>query len=101
MGFNKLVRDRIPEIIKRGGAFPVTHTASDEEYWERLKDKLVEEVDEFLEEDTEEELVDIMEVIYAVCEFKGIDREELKLLRKRKAEEKGAFKKRIVLEEVR
>lgn len=101
MGFNKLVRDGIPEIIKGRGAFPVTHIANDEEYWGCLKRKLQEEVDEFLEEGDAEELVDILEVIYAVCEFKGLDEAELEFLRKRKVEERGAFKKRIVLEEVR
>lgn len=101
MGFNKLVRDGIPEIIKRRGAFPVTHIANDEEYEECLKNKLREEVDEFLGDNSKEELADIMEVIYAICDFKGIGRAELELIRKRKVDERGAFDDRIVLEEVK
>lgn len=97
--YNKLVRDRIPEIIKQKGKIPVTHIASDNEYWEKLKEKLKEEVEEFLEDGSKEEIADILEVIYAVCDFKKIDKEELEVLRKKKAEERGGFKKKIILDE--
>jgi len=95
---NKLVRDKIPEIIKKDGKKPVTHIASDEEYWDRLKDKLVEEVDEFIEESTEEELADIIEVINAICEHKNFDKDSLEQLRKKKAEERGGFQDKIILD---
>jgi len=101
MKYNKLVRDKIPEIINNKGKIPVTHIADDEEYWEKLKNKLKEEVDEFLEEDNEQELSDILEVLYAIYEFKGIDRDTLELIRKKKQEEKGGFKNKIILDEVR
>ena len=58
----KLVRDRIPQIMIENQKNPVTHTADDREYWERLKDKLKEEVNEFLENGNREELADILEV---------------------------------------
>jgi len=101
MKYNKLVRDKIPEIIKNKGAVPITHIANDEEYWQKLKEKLQEEVDEFLEDETEEELADILEVIYAICDFKKIDKEKLELLRKKKAKERGGFKDKIILDETK
>ena len=101
MKYNKLIRDKIPEIIKRNGEIPVTHITNDEEYWEKLKEKLSEEVQEFLKESTEEELVDILEVVDAICEFKEINKENLENLRKKKSEKRGGFKDRIILNEVK
>ena len=97
----KLIRDKIPEIIKKTGKNPVMHTASNKEYWEKLKEKLKEEVDEFLGESNEEELADILEVIYAICDFKKIDKEKLELLRKEKDKKRGGFKDRIILDSVK
>jgi len=77
------------------------HIASKKEYWEKLKEKLKEEVDEFLKNDKEEELADILEVIYALCDFKRISREKLELLRKRKSEKRGRFEHKIILEEIK
>lgn len=101
MKYNKLVRDKIPEIIKINGEVPITRIASDEEYWEKLKDKLKEEVEEFIEEENEEELIDILEVINAICEVKSIDKEELEKRRKEKADKRGSFKSRVILEETK
>jgi len=100
MKYNKLVRDNIPEIIKKDNKTPITHIADDKEYWSKLKDKLEEEVDEFLKESTEEELADILEVIYAICDYKKIDKEELEKIRKKKSEKRGSFKKKIILDEM-
>jgi predicted house-cleaning noncanonical NTP pyrophosphatase (MazG superfamily) len=101
MKYNKLVRDKIPEIIKKKGVVPITHIAGDEEYWQKLKEKLLEEVDEFLKDGNEEELADILEVIYAICDFKKIDKNKLELLRKKKAEQRGGFKNKIILDETK
>lgn len=98
---NKLVRDKIPEIIKKKGAVPITHIASDDEYWQKLKEKLQEEINEFMKESNKEELADILEVIYAVCDYKKIDKKQLELLRKKKAEERGGFKDKIILDETK
>ncbi len=101
MKHNKLVRDKIPEIIKQKGNVPITHIAGDEEYWEKLKKKLREEVNEFLKESSKEELADILEVVYAICDFMNVDREELESLRKKKAEQRGGFRDRIILDETK
>lgn len=101
MRHNKLVRDNIPEIIKKAGAVPITHIASDEEYWQKLKEKFQEEIDEFIEGNNEDELADILEVVYAICDYKKVDRKTLELLRKKKAEEKGGYQKKIILDETK
>ena len=101
MKYNKLVRDKIPEIIKQKGKIPTTHIADNEEYWQSLKKKLREEIDEFLKESNKKELSDILEVIWAICDFKEIEKQDLENLRKKKAKQRGGFKKRIILEEVK
>ena len=99
MKYNKLVRDKIPEIIKKNGKFSIIHTASEEEYWKKLKEKLEEEIKEFLEEENEEELADVMEVIHAICDVKNFSMKEIETMRLKKAEERGRFKKKIILDE--
>ena len=100
MKFDKLVRDKIPRIIQSNGEKTVIHIADDKEYWERLKEKLLEEVKEFSKNSNEEELVDVLEVIEGVCESKKFDKEEIEKIKKEKAEKRGKFKERIILEEV-
>ena len=98
--YHKLVRDRIPEIILETGSIPITHIADEAEYWEKLKEKLQEEVGEFLNgSNDEEELADILEVIQAICEVKGIDATQLQHTQAKKALARGGFKKRIILEQ--
>jgi len=101
MKYNKLVRDRIPEIIKQNNDIPITHIASDEEYWEKLKEKLKEEIDEFYKESSGEELADILEIVYAVRDYLKIDKETLERIREEKAQKRGAFKERIILDETK
>ena len=101
MKYNKLVRDKIPEIIKKNNEVPVTHIADDEEYWDKLKEKLSEEVGEFLEEGSIEKLADVLEVVYAIRDFKKISKEELEKIRVEKAEKRGSFKQKIILDETK
>lgn len=101
MKYNKLVRDKIPEIIKSRGSTPFTHIASEEEYSKKLREKLTEEVNEFLEEPNKEELADILEVIFALCDYHNITKEDLELARKEKNEKRGAFKEKIILDETK
>lgn len=97
MSKSKLVRDKIPQIIRAKGLEPITHVAGAEEYGERLRAKLLEEVDEFIASGNDtEELADILEVLYALAEQVGTDRQQLEKLRAAKAEERGSFKGRII-----
>lgn len=97
--YNKLVRDLIPEIIAKKGGVSKTHIAEGEEFWAKLKEKLGEEVAEFLESESAEEIADILEVLDAILEYKGFDKEEIAAVQKKKREERGGFKKKIILEE--
>lgn len=97
MSQGKLVRDKIPQIIRSKGLEPIVYVAGVEEYGARLRDKLTEEVGEFLVSDNDlEELADILEVLYALAEHIGTDREQLEKLRAAKVEERGGFADRII-----
>lgn len=99
MKYNKLVRDKIPEYIKSKGGTPITHIANDKECWVKLKEKLLEEIKEFSESETIEEMADIQEAIDAICSYKKFNRKKIEVVRKKKVKERGAFKKKIILEE--
>lgn len=99
--YNKLVRDRIPEIIEASGKSCTWETLSDERYIELLNKKLQEEVAEYLENGTVEELADIGEVMHAILDYKGIPLTEFQRVRNEKLQDRGGFKKRILLKEVR
>lgn len=81
--YNKLVRDRIPEIIAAGKTCTY-ETLSDERYIELLSKKLLEEVSEYLESGTVEELADIGEAMHAILDYKGIPLEEFQRVRNEK-----------------
>ena len=85
--FNKLVRDKIPEIIEENDEYSLTRTLNDKEYEKALYDKLLEEANEVInankKEETEEELADLLEVVRAIADFKNIDVSDVEKLRKR------------------
>lgn len=97
MGQSKLVRDKIPQIIRAKSLEPVIYVADPDEYATRLRDKLTEEVAEFLASDSDpEELADVLEVVYALAALTGTDQEQLEKLRASKADERGGFADRII-----
>lgn len=98
---NKLIRDKIPDIIKETGKQPIIEVLSDEEYKAQLDAKLSEELKEYLAEDSVEELADLVEVVYAILKFKGTSIEEFEEIRRNKACKRGGFEKRLFLKEVR
>ena len=98
--YNKLVRDRIPEIIRASGQECTTEILSEEDYRRMLDAKLDEELAEYRRDQTIEELADLMEVIRAVAAAQGCTPEELERIRAEKAAERGGFEKRILLKEV-
>lgn len=95
---DKLVRDRIPEIIAATGMVPITHVADDAEYLVRLRAKLTEEVSEYLADGSLAELADVLDVMRALCAVSGNSWDDVERLRQTKAEERGGFERRIVLE---
>lgn len=97
----KLVRDRIPEIIRENDEYPVTETVYGEEREGYLREKIGEEADEFLESGEIEEIADLLEVIDTYLEHQDIDEEELYELKERKNKERGSFSEGIVLEDVK
>lgn len=97
---NKLVRDKILEIIKQADKTPVSHILSDDEYLSELDKKLNEECAEYQADKSIEELADMLEVMYAIAEARGWSVSELEAVRREKAEKRGSFKEKIYLEYV-
>lgn len=95
--YNKLVRDRIPEIIKGSGAECKTIILSDEEYLKMIDKKLDEELCEYHKDESIEELADLLEVIYAAAAARGYTVDELETIRAEKKEKRGGFEKKILL----
>ena len=98
--YHKLVRDRIPEIIEADGKTCVFETLSGEEYIYLLEQKLNEELAEYQESKSLEELADLLEVIHAVVKARGWTLKELERVRKDEAAKRGGFEKKILLKEV-
>ena len=99
--YNKLVRDRMPEIIETSGNTCVTEILSDEDYLKMLDAKLDEELAEYHADQNIEELADLMEIIRACAVARGYTLEELERVRAEKATKRGRFEKKILLKEVR
>ena len=98
--YNKLVRDRIPEIIETSGNTCVTEILSDEDYLRMLDAKLDEALAEYHADQNLEELADLMEVIRACAMARGYSVEELEQVRAKKAAKRGGFERKILLKEV-
>ncbi|MDE7288994.1 MAG: nucleoside triphosphate pyrophosphohydrolase [Oscillospiraceae bacterium] len=99
--YNKLVRDKIPEIISASGKKANCRILGKDEYIKELDRKLDEECAEYWTDKNIEELADILEVIYAIVEARGYSAAELERVRLEKSEKRGGFSQRIFLENVK
>lgn len=97
--YNKLVRDKIPEILKEKRVKFKTHTAGKKEYLDKLYEKFIEEFEEFKAKPSTEEFADIMEVLEFIGKYHKFDLGEVKLAKKMKQMTRGSFNKRIILDE--
>jgi len=95
--YNKAIRDKIPEIISQSGNKYNVKTLSDKEFLEKLEEKLSEEITEYQDSKSLEELADILEVINRIAELKGIAKDKLDEIRIMKKDERGGFEKNLIL----
>lgn len=98
--YDKLVRDKIPEIIENSGKQCEIEILSDEKYLEMIDKKLDEELAEYHKDKNLEELADLLEVIYAATKARGYSIEELEKVQVEKVEKRGGFDKKILLKKV-
>ena len=98
--YDKLVRDRIPEIIEKSGKSCEIQVLNEQDYLKMLDKKLDEELLEYRKDKTVEELADLLEVIYALAKTHGVTKEQLEDLRDQKAQKRGAFDNKILLKSV-
>ena len=102
--YNKLVRDKIPQIIEQAGKTFTTRILEDDEYRKELRKKAFEELEEYMnagdDEKALEELADVLEIIHALAECHGGTIELVEQIRAEKAEKRGGFKEKIFLVEV-
>lgn len=101
---NKLVRDKIPQIIEDTGKSFHIRTLDNQEYRVELKKKLNEEIKEYQssvnDEESIEELADVLEVIHSLAKLHGSSFNEVEKIRLAKSQERGGFENRIYLESV-
>lgn len=101
--YNKLVRDRIPEIIKNNGEEPITRILTDVEFKRELENKLLEEYNEVINSsgmDRIEELADMLEIIKFLAMLEGKNLEDVINVSEVKNEKRGSFKDKVYLEKV-
>lgn len=97
--YQKLIRDNIPTILKQKGITVKTHIADDKEFAQKLLEKLNEEVTEYTQTQTIDEMADIFEVITTILEQKKWTIEQVIAIQQQKRQQKGAFTQKIILEE--
>lgn len=98
--YNKLVRDKIPEIIEKSGKTCIIEILDDIQYIAMLEAKLNEELVEYQSDKNIEELADIYEIMLSIIKARGWSLEQLEQVRADKAESRGKFDKKILLKEV-
>jgi predicted house-cleaning noncanonical NTP pyrophosphatase (MazG superfamily) len=100
ISYNKLVRDKIINIIENKGNKATYNILDNNEFAKELNKKLIEEINEFMKNNEAEELADVFEVIYKIIEIKNMDKNEVEKIRIKKQKERGGFENRIYLKDV-
>jgi predicted house-cleaning noncanonical NTP pyrophosphatase (MazG superfamily) len=95
--YNKAIRDKIPEIMKKPGKSCTFKQLEDPDFLAALEKKLMEEIQEYYESHSVEELADLLEVIYRIAELRGVTHEHLDKIRTRKNEDRGGFSNNLFL----
>ncbi|MBQ6240109.1 MAG: nucleoside triphosphate pyrophosphohydrolase [Firmicutes bacterium] len=95
-----LVRDRIPEILRREGNFPMTRTLDDEEYLYQLHVSLKHAIEVYMSQRSVADLSDVLEIIEAIAEMRGVTDEEIVKIRNYRAMTFGTYHNRLFLEKM-
>lgn len=98
--YNKLVRDRIPQLIRESGRNCSSRILNEDEYFDALLDKVVEEIEEYRLSGNEEELADVFEVLDCLVQLKEYEPMHIDYLKLIRREARGSFKERVQLIEV-
>ena len=98
--YNKLVRDKIPQLIRDSGRKYTSRILSEEEYFDALLDKIIEEIEEYRISGNEEELADVYEVLDCLVEFKEYEPMHIDYLQLIRREARGSFKEKVLLIDV-
>lgn len=98
--YNKLVRDKIPQVCEKNNQIAITRVLNDEDYLTELNKKILEEVNEYIESGDIEELADLEEVLRAILDVKKCSYDEFEQIRNAKVAKRGAFKEKLFLESV-
>lgn len=98
--YKKLVRDRIPQLIEESGRKCTYRVLNDDEYFDALVNKVIEEIEEYRVSRKEEELSDVYEALDCLVKFKEYEPMHLDYLRLIRREARGSYIKKILLEEV-
>jgi len=93
----KLVRDKIPQLMRADGCDPNVETLDDDRFETALRTKLLEETNEFLADGRVEELADLLEVIRALADRRGLTMDNLERVRLEKRARRGGFEERFFL----
>jgi len=95
--YNKAIRDKIPEIIKNSGNNCNVKKLTDDEFLIEIEAKLREELEEYFQNKSVEELADIVEVVNRISVLRGVSEEELEKIREKKSTERGKFDENLFL----
>lgn len=101
MEYNKLVQSKIQGIIKEQGKNTITHVADNEKYKNKLREKLLEELNKFLKDNKVGQRIDIFEVMITINNLNGWDLKKILKLQEQKRKERGSFEKRIILNKIK